>query len=156
MNVEQTAIAAEASVEVPLAPGAAFDLYTRGIDRWWHLGTMYWNDGKQAKGLRFEPYEGGHFIEVYDATSGEGFEIGRVLTWEPGQRLVYTWREAGWGEGQSTTVEVRFEPTPAGTRISLRQTGWEDVTDGLAMSRGYSMGAQELLGWFAEAAAATS
>jgi uncharacterized protein YndB with AHSA1/START domain len=151
--MDQTAIAAEASVEVPLPPQAAFELYTRGIDRWWRPGTMYWNDGKRAKGLRFEPFVGGRFIEVYDQATGEGFEIGQVLAWEPGRRLSYTWREAGWGDGESTTVEVTFEPTTSGTHVSLRQTGWENVTDGLAMSRGYSQGAVELLGWFGEVAA---
>jgi uncharacterized protein YndB with AHSA1/START domain len=93
-------IAAEASIEVPLSPDAAFDLYTRGIDRWWRLGTPYWNDGKRAVGLRFEPFVGGRFIEVHDAASGDGFEIGRVLAWEPGKRLVYTWREQGWGAAE--------------------------------------------------------
>ena len=91
-------IAAEASIEVPLTPEAAFDLYTGGINRWWRLGTMYWNDATRAAGLRFEPFVGGRFIEIQDAASGDGFEIGRVLAWEPGRRLVYTWREEGWDE----------------------------------------------------------
>ena len=73
-------IAAEASIEVPLAPEAAFDLYTSGIDRWWRLGTIYWNDAGRATGLCFEPFVGGRFIEVRDGTSGDGFEIGRVIT----------------------------------------------------------------------------
>jgi uncharacterized protein YndB with AHSA1/START domain len=144
-------ITAEASIEVPLSPEAAFDLYTRGIDRWWRLGTIYWNDGARAVGLRFEPFVGGRFIEVYDAASGDGFEIGRVLAWEPGSRLVFTWREQGWDADASTGVEVTFLPTATGTRVELRHTGWESVADGLDTSRGYSMGAAELLGWYREA-----
>jgi hypothetical protein len=65
------------------SPDAAFDLYTRGIDRWWRLVSPYWNDGKRAVG-----------------------------------------------------------------------TGWECVADGLDTSRGYSMGAAELLGWYREASTA--
>jgi uncharacterized protein YndB with AHSA1/START domain len=147
-------IAAEASIEVPLAPDAAFDLYTRGIDRWWRLGTRYWNDGRRAVGLRFEPFVGGRFIEVHDAASGDGFEIGRVTVWEPGRRLVYTWREQDWDAGASTEVEVTFQPIATGTRVELRHTGWESVEDCLDTSRGYSMGAAELLGWYREASTA--
>jgi uncharacterized protein YndB with AHSA1/START domain len=146
-------IAAEASIEVPLTPEAAFDLYTGGINRWWRLGTMYWNDARRALGLRFEPFVGGRFIEIHDAASGDGFEIGRVLAWEPGRRLVYTWREAGWDADAATEVEVTFQAVAAGTRVAIRHTGWESVTDGLGTSRGYAMGAAELLGWYREASA---
>jgi uncharacterized protein YndB with AHSA1/START domain len=149
--MRSSAIAAEASIEVPLSPGAAFDLYTGGINRWWRLGTRYWNDTDRAVGLRFEPFVGGRFIEVHDKASGDGFEIGRVLAWEPGNRLVYTWREQGWDAGATTEVEVTFHPTASGTRVELRHTGWESVAHGLDTSRGYAIGAAELLGWFQEA-----
>ena len=153
---DQAIAAAEATIDVPLDPMAAFDLYTRGIDRWWRLGTYYWNDGARAKGLRFEPHAGGRFIEVYDAATGEGFEIGRVQRWEPGEFLSYTWREANWPAEAQTLVEVTFSSISSGTRVALRHSGWETVPDGLDSSRSYSMGARELLGWYGEAAAPSS
>src|SRR3989304_488693 len=106
------------SVEVPADPETAFRLYTAEINRWWKRGTHYWNARHRAVGLRFEPFVGGRFIEVYDAQTGEGFEIGRVQVWEPGRRLVYTWREAGWAPGAQTEVEVLFDPTAQGTRVT--------------------------------------
>ncbi len=75
------------SVEVSTSPEKAFEVYTAGINGWWKRGTYYWNDKERALGLRFEPFVGGRFIEVYDETTGEGFEIGRVTDWRPGRRL---------------------------------------------------------------------
>lgn len=70
---------------------------------------------------------GGRFIEVYDAATGEGLEIGRILVWEPGRRLVYTWREAGWVPEERREVEVLFEAVaPGQTRVTVTHSGWED------------------------------
>ncbi len=140
------------SVEVPVDPETAFRLYTAEINRWWKRGTYYWNDRRRAVGLRFEPFVGGRFIEVYDAQSGEGFEIGRIQVWEPGQRLVYTWREAGWAPGEQTEVEVLFEPVPQGTRVMVTHSGWDRVTDGQKLGEGYAHGIRDLLGWYGEVA----
>jgi uncharacterized protein YndB with AHSA1/START domain len=150
--MDRTMAAASASVEVPLSPESAFELYTAGIDRWWRLGTIYWNDRERATGLRFEPFVGGRFIEVYDAQTGDGFQIGRVESWEPGRRLAYTWREKDWPPEAQTLVEVTFEATPLGTRVEVRHSGWDTVPDGAETSRGYAMGTRELLAWYEEAA----
>src|SRR5439155_1386354 len=81
-------------------------------------------------GLRFEPHVGGRFIEVYDE-NGEGYEIGRITAWEPGKRLAYTWRQSDWPEDAVTDVQITFEPADGGTRVRMRQTGWERVPGGL-------------------------
>jgi uncharacterized protein YndB with AHSA1/START domain len=57
-------------------------------------------------GLRFEPFVGGRFLEVYDEATGEGFEIGRVTDWQPGRRLAYTWREHGWAPEEQCEVDA--------------------------------------------------
>jgi uncharacterized protein YndB with AHSA1/START domain len=143
----------EQAVEVPVAPDRAFELYTAGIDRWWRKDSRYWNDKSRRLGLRFEPFAGGRFIEVYDATTGEGLEIGRITAWEPGLRLAYTWREAEWARGEITQVEVTFTPTATGTQVHVRHYGWETLADP-ALADGYDYGLAELLSWFREAAAA--
>jgi uncharacterized protein YndB with AHSA1/START domain len=144
----------EASVEVPVDPAEAFRLYTDGIESWWRKGTIYWNDSERAVGIRFEHGVGGRFIEVYDAVTGDGFEIGRIQIWEPGKHLAYSWREAGWAAGETTTVDVTFSSIETGTRVSLRHSGWESITDGAEQAGNYSYGSKELMGWFAEAATA--
>jgi uncharacterized protein YndB with AHSA1/START domain len=87
---------ATATVEVPCDPDTAFDIFTRDIGAWWKRGTRYWNDAAKGLTLRLEPEVGGRLVEVYDLETGEGFDIGRVLAWEPGKRLVFTWRQGNW------------------------------------------------------------
>ena len=133
------------SVEVRAGPARAFELYTGGINRWWKRDSWYWNDRERARGLRIEPFVGGRVVEVYDEDTGEGFEIGRVRVWEPGRRVVYSWRQADWPAGEEMEIEVRFEPTPAGTLVTIEVRG--------EIGRGYGEGAKELLTWYAVAAA---
>jgi hypothetical protein len=68
---------------------------------------------------------GGRFVEVYDEATGEEMEI-----------------------------EVGFVPAGRGTLVTIEVRGWERLTGGAEIGRGYGEGAKELLGWFAEAAAA--
>jgi uncharacterized protein YndB with AHSA1/START domain len=144
---------ATAAVEVPCAPDTAFDIFTRDIATWWRRGTRYWNDADKAQELRFEPHVGGRLIEVYDLETGEGFEVGRVLVWEPGKRLVFTWRQGDWDPAESTDVEVRFEPCASGTQVTVEHGGWDGVPSaGRGQVEGYGQGWAELLGFYAQAA----
>jgi uncharacterized protein YndB with AHSA1/START domain len=142
------------SVEVPVDPAAAFRLYTAEINRWWKRDSWYWNDRERARGLRIEPFVGGRFVEVYDEASGEGFEIGRVRVWEPGRRVTYSWRQADWPVGEEMEIEVTFAPAATGTLVTINVRGWERLTGGEEIGRGYGEGAKELLGWYGEAAEA--
>jgi len=102
--------------------------------------------------VRFEPEVGGRLVEVYDLESGEGFEIGRVLAWEPGKRLVFTWRQDNWAPAESTDVEVRFEPSATGTLVTVEHGGWDRVPSAAGLTDGYSLGWAELLGFYAQTA----
>jgi uncharacterized protein YndB with AHSA1/START domain len=147
--------AATAAIDVPCDPDTAFALFTSDIGRWWKRGTRYWNDAERGQELRFEPGPGGRLTEVHDRDTGAGFEIGRVLAWEPGRRLVFTWRQDDWGPGESTEVEVRFEAWPvegggAGTRVTVEHRGWDRVPSaGPGPGDGYGAGWAELLGFYA-------
>jgi uncharacterized protein YndB with AHSA1/START domain len=142
---------ATATVEVPCDPKDAFTAFTEQIGAWWRRGTRYWNDPERGVSVRFEPHVGGRLIEVYDEASGEGFEIGRVTAWEPGERVAFTWRTADRAEAASTDVDVRFAATAAGTRVTVEHSGWERLGAAAAgASEGYSAGWQELLTWYAE------
>ena len=132
------------SVEVPVDPAAAFRLYTAEINRWWKRDSWYWNDRERARGLRIEPFVGGRFVEVYDEATGEGFEIGRVTVWEPGRRVAYTWRQADWPPGEEMEIEVTFAPAAGGTLVTINVRGWERLTGGAEIGRGYGEGAEVL------------
>ena len=89
---------------------------------------------------------------MYDLETGEGFEIGRVLAWEPGKRLVFTWRQANWEAAESTDVEVRFEPSGSGTLVTVEHGGWDRVPSAdRDQIEGYGEGRAELLSFYAQA-----
>lgn len=114
------------SVDVAVDPEAAFDVFTREIDSWWKTGPRYrfiapWNGQ-----MRFEPGVGGRLLEVCDLAT---FEVGKVLIWQPGKRLVFAWVLPNFDAGQSTEVEVRFEKSSGGTRVTLEHRGWDSLPE---------------------------
>ena len=137
----------QVSIRVPVDPAKAFTVFTDGIGGWWR----YYYNAPDATGIRLEPGVGGRLMELDDA--GEGFEVGRVTAWEPGRRLVLTWRQADWAADEATEVEVTFAPVEGGTRVTLEHRGWEDVSSDPAAGEGYAEGWEELLDWYAAATA---
>lgn len=71
--------------------------------------------------MTFEGEAGGRLLEVYD--DGEAFVIGRIEVWEPGHRLVFEWRQGNYQAHQRSEVEVRFEASDSGTRVTLEHRG---------------------------------
>lgn len=123
MNGDQ----ARVSVTVRVAPEQAFALFTEQIDRWWRRGPKYRHAGARAGLIHLEPRVGGRLFESFDGADGRPvvFEAGRVTTWEPPRRLVFSWRNAVFAPHEpSTQVEVRFEPVSAGTRVVVTHSGW--------------------------------
>lgn len=113
------------SVEVAVDPATAFDIFTKEIDAWYVRLPYSWNDPERAVGIRFEPRQGGRWLEVWDEASGEGYEMGRVLAWEPGSRLLLDYRSIHLPPEPLTQIEVLFQATPGGTRVTLEHRGWE-------------------------------
>ncbi len=143
-------LVASAEVVVGASPPDAFRIFTDEIGLWWRRDTPYWNDRERGLSVRIEPGVGGRFVEVYDLDTGDGFEVGRVTTWEPGERLALTWTQIGWAEGVSTDLEITFEPSGDGTLVRLEQSGFERVPDADRFMAGYDAGWKEVFGWFAE------
>lgn len=75
--------------------------------------------------MRLEPRVGGRFLEVYDEACDEHFEIGKVRVWQPPERIVFGMRGRDFHPGESTEVDVRFEPVNGGTRVTVHHTGWD-------------------------------
>ncbi len=118
----ETATAVRASIDLALDPSAAFDVFVEELST--ALTTL---------GMRLDPGPGGR------VTEGRA-ELGRVVSWEPGEQILLEWRQADWKPDDVTKVELRFEPVQDGTRITLEHQEW-----------GRLLGDQggELAGWFA-------
>ncbi len=120
------------STRVAVDPDAAFRLFTDEVDEWWRRGPRFrWNPQRDGV-VRFEGGEGGRFVEVYDEASEDAFEVGRIEVWDPPKRLVFTFRARAFAPGESTEVEVRFEPAgPAGetTDVTVEHRGWDALRE---------------------------
>ena len=115
-------------IDVAVDAATAFRLFTEEIGQWYRSGNHSWNDPEQAVGIRFEPGVGGRWIEVWNEETGEGFEMGRVLVWEPGARLVVSYRNVHLPPGTSR-LEIRFDPVAGGTRVRLEHSGLEALSE---------------------------
>lgn len=111
---------------VAVDPERAFRVFTEEIDAWWRRGPRFRFGTGRTGVLRFEPRPGGTYLrEVFDVTTGDAFDVGRVLVWEPPARLVFEYRAASFGPGLVTEVEVRFEETAGRTRVTVEHRGWD-------------------------------
>ena len=115
------------SIRLKVAPAAAFELFTARVDEWWRKGPKYRMNAEKGGRLRFEPGEGGRLVEIYDEAAGDLFEIGRILVWRPGERLVFEWRQPNFTAEQVTEVDIGFAAVEGGTRLTLEHRGWDTL-----------------------------
>ena len=111
------------TVEVAVDPATAFDVFTRDIGSWYQPGPYSWNDPERAVGIRFEPGVGGRLLELYDEEARDAYEMGRILVWDPGDRLVFEFHSLHFPPEPLTEVEVRFEAVNGRTRVTLEHRG---------------------------------
>lgn len=130
------------TIEVNADAAKAFDVFVAGIATWWPMERF--SQAKSAAGektvnVAFEPMVNGRLYETQ--ASGEQREWGRVLAYEPGKRIVFSWIVDRPAE-RATEVEVIFEPLNAGrTRVSLEHRLWERMgEDGAAAREQYNGG----------------
>src|SRR5260370_19199336 len=71
-------------------------------------------------------------------------EVGGVVSWKLGERVVLQWHQADWKTEELTEVELRLEPADGGRRVTLEHRGW----GGLIGDR------RELVGWVVSEVAA--
>jgi hypothetical protein len=105
------------NVDVHVSPAVAFDVFVHEIDAWFKVDRHTVPDFTRTVGIRLEPGVGGRLLDVYDADSGDGREMGRVTVWEPERRLVFV-------DNRGTEVEVTFEKSSAGTRVISSTAAW--------------------------------
>lgn len=136
------------TVEVALRPDDAFRVFTAEIGSWYLVDRYTVVDHERTVDIRIEPHVGGRIMDVHDAASGEGHEMGRITAWEPPRRFEFT-------DARATRTEVRFDPVPGGgrTAVTLEQRGLDRLPPGEAEHvRRY--GWRLLLRWFDTALAA--
>lgn len=113
------------SLRVAASPERAFAIFAGEIGAWWKPNPLFRFTPRSPGVLALEPFQGGRFTETLP--NGTVFEIGRILLWEPGERLAFTWRQATFTPQQMTQVEVRFEPVGEETRVTVEHRGWDTV-----------------------------
>jgi hypothetical protein len=105
----------EVAVEVPVAPPAAFAIFTEEIDLWWVRGPINFFDAARATAMQIEPGVGGRVLEVYTPPD-DVLEIGRITDWEPGALFVYR------SSVDDTETRIDFAETGAGCRVTVVQS----------------------------------
>lgn len=115
---------ARVSVTVAVTPAAAFEIFTRDIDRWWRRGIRFRNSGTRSGIIALEPRVGGRLFESFDGADGSHvIPMGVVQVWDPPQRLMFSWRNANYAPGEHTQVDILFAPARGGTLVTVTHHG---------------------------------
>ena len=120
------------ALRVAATPERAFAVFTEDVGQWWKPNGLFAFTPRSPGVLSFDR-AGDRLVET--RADGGVFEIGRILAWEPGRRLAFTWRQATFAPGQETRVEVRFDKVGDETRVSVEHAGWESVPQDHARHR---------------------
>lgn len=124
------------ALRVAAGPQRAFDVFTGQIGDWWRPSPIFATTPRAPGRLMFEVTpEGWRLVEIL--ASGKVFEIGRVLAWEPPDRLVFSWRQASFPPELHTEVEVRFEAVGTETCVSVEHRGFDRVPQASAARHGF-------------------
>ncbi|MET0339588.1 MAG: SRPBCC domain-containing protein [Polyangiales bacterium] len=120
---------ARASVQVAVPRAEAFRVFTEEIDQWWRRGPAYRMSGARRGIIALEPRLGGRLFESFDDDAGgeRVVESGRVLTWEPPTRVVFSWRATNFAPHEETEVEVTFEERARGTYVTVTHRGFASL-----------------------------
>jgi len=100
------------SVLLPLAPLAAFELFTQKIGQWWPAGRRHTQDPMSEIFL----LQSGRFYER--ARDGHEVELGCVRSWEFPSRILLDFFIAT-GPEKPTEVEITFAAQEGGTRVTV-------------------------------------
>lgn len=138
------------TLELGVTPEHAFDLFVNSIGRWWPLSTHSVST-TEAQDVRIDGRVGGLITEV--TRDGVEHRWGVISTYQPGERIQFSWHP-GTPEAASTQVDVRFDATDSGTRVTLLHTGWEARgSDAQSIRDNYESGWDDVLAPFVAIAA---
>jgi uncharacterized protein YndB with AHSA1/START domain len=152
MGEANTELSLRASVAVPTTAAVAFRAFTEGIPQWW-VQEFTWSGRDCLETIAIEPRVGGKAYEV--GPHGFRLDWGRVLVWEPPQRLVLSWQIAPDRVPQpdpakASEVEVHFHQHGDRTVVDLEHRHFDrHGPDGVGYWRAMTDGWRELLDRFA-------
>ncbi len=116
----ETALVVQKTLLLNVPQKRAFEVFTEQHGSWWPLTTHHIG-ASPAQTAIIEPRVGGRWFER--AANGVETDWGRVLVWEPPQRIVLSWdigTDWKYDAKLGTEVEVRFVPEgPETTRVEL-------------------------------------
>lgn len=114
------------AITVPTDKVRAFEIFTKGITRWWPRGSHTILKAPLQE-VVIESGAGGRWY--HRGTDGTECDTGRVLVWAPPDRIVLGWQLNGRWQYQLdivSEVEVRFNQTgPNTTVVELEHRGIE-------------------------------
>lgn len=119
---QEATVAVRRTIVVSVPPERAFRVFTEEMGSWWPLDTHHTNPAGAVTAV-VEPRAGGRWFER--AADSSEADWGRVLAWEPPERLVLAWHlSPEWrfdpDPERASEVEVRFLPEgPSSTRVEL-------------------------------------
>ncbi|WP_104204007.1 SRPBCC family protein [Billgrantia saliphila] len=122
---------------VPLSRRQAFHLFTELFADWWPKEYTWSQSALKTIGI--EPKEGGRCTE--EGPYGFQVDWGRVVVWEPPERLVLAWqigpnRVPQPNPEHASTVEVRFSAEgPEATRLTIEHRDFRRHGEGAAEYR---------------------
>jgi uncharacterized protein YndB with AHSA1/START domain len=119
---------AKVSISLAIAPAQAFEIFTQEINLWWRRGPRFRNAHGDQGLICLEPRIGGRVFESFGSDAGEVvIEMGRIKVWDPPHRLLFDWRAINFAPAEKTEVEVLFEATASGTRVTVIHRGWSKL-----------------------------
>lgn len=124
------------TLHVNLPQAEAFDLFAKGVDRWWprthHIGAS------PMKASVIEPFAGGRWYHRCEDGSESNF--GHVLVWQEPERLTLAWEfncDFEYKPGMMTEVDVHFLAEGAErTRVEFEHRNIDRLGDGAEIFRG--------------------
>jgi uncharacterized protein YndB with AHSA1/START domain len=122
------AMVVDESVVVAALPGQVWHALVDSGER-----ARWWPD------LEFTPVAASPLAERWTDEDGtEQLTRGTVVGLEDGRRLQLRWADADWPA--STDIELRLEAAGAGTRVTVRESGWERLPRGRALAGEHAAG----------------
>jgi uncharacterized protein YndB with AHSA1/START domain len=110
------------SVVVDAPVEDAWVVFTARMASWWPLATHSLGHD-DVESVVLEPRVGGRLFERRH--DGAEHDWGRVVAWDPPNRLTVEWHVIGDDGDPPSEWEVRFTPNGAGTLVELEHRGFE-------------------------------